>query len=123
MIQRVFLHRTIFKSISSKALSKPSVNQGKQMHASMCLVPKYWNTVPIIFCAYLFVGLGTTERTSFQPPTPEKSGSFSSSVSDRANIPQFVALGELEFRKAFLILSYIGGYTISCSCIYNLLLF
>ncbi|XP_022145050.1 probable RNA-dependent RNA polymerase 5 isoform X2 [Momordica charantia] len=54
-------------------------------------------------------GLGTTERTSFQPPTLEKSGSFSSSVSDRANIPQFVALGELEFRKAFLILSYIGG--------------
>ncbi|TYK10155.1 putative RNA-dependent RNA polymerase 5 isoform X2 [Cucumis melo var. makuwa] len=54
-------------------------------------------------------GLGTAENASFQPPTPEKSGSFSSSVSDRARISQFVALGELEFRKAFLLLSYIGG--------------
>ncbi|XP_011659951.1 probable RNA-dependent RNA polymerase 5 isoform X3 [Cucumis sativus] len=54
-------------------------------------------------------GLGTAENASLQPPTPEKSGSFSSSVLDRARISQFVALGELEFRKAFLLLSYIGG--------------
>ncbi|XP_023006718.1 probable RNA-dependent RNA polymerase 5 isoform X2 [Cucurbita maxima] len=52
---------------------------------------------------------GTAEKTKFEPSTPDKSAIYSSSVSDRVQIPQFVALGELEFRRAFLILSYIGG--------------
>lgn len=34
--------------------------------------------------------------------------SLATTLSDRLEIPQYVALGELEFRKAFLILSYIG---------------
>lgn len=75
------------------------------------------------FFLILFAGLETPEKASFQPPTPEKCGSFSSSVSDRAKIPQFVALGELEFRKAFLILSYIGGYAISFLYLFLIIVF
>lgn len=47
------------------------------------------------------IGHGGGGSSSF----PSTSSSLSAS---RSSIPQYVALGELEFRKAFLILSYIG---------------
>ncbi|XP_044463724.1 probable RNA-dependent RNA polymerase 5 isoform X2 [Mangifera indica] len=45
-----------------------------------------------------------------EPPrgSPLTSSTSSRMESNRISIPQYVALGELEFRKAFLILSYIG---------------
>lgn len=45
-----------------------------------------------------------------EPPrgSPLISSTSSRMESNRISIPQYVALGELEFRKAFLILSYIG---------------
>ncbi|ESR64511.1 putative RNA-dependent RNA polymerase 3 [Citrus sinensis] len=43
-----------------------------------------------------------------QQPRGSPMSSISHAMRHRASIPQYVALGELEFRKAFLILSYIG---------------
>ncbi|KAJ4708521.1 RNA-dependent RNA polymerase [Melia azedarach] len=76
----------------------------------LCLSPSQQNRSPV--APVRLMNSSQDDGTSHSP-IPEQPRGFplSSSlqtVSDRASIPQYVALGELEFRKAFLILSYIG---------------
>ncbi|KAK2650448.1 hypothetical protein Ddye_017937 [Dipteronia dyeriana] len=50
----------------------------------------------------------TTVRLMNSPQGTDEAVNNDSTSTTRTSIPQYVALGELDFRKAFLILSYIG---------------
>ncbi|KAH9800969.1 putative RNA-dependent RNA polymerase 3 [Citrus sinensis] len=70
-------------------------------------------TVTTVRLLNLPQGLGTDyvvkqSPVADQQPRGSPMSSISHAMRHRASIPQYVALGELEFRKAFLILSYIG---------------
>ncbi|KAH9762558.1 putative RNA-dependent RNA polymerase 3 [Citrus sinensis] len=79
-------------------------------------------TVTTVRLLNLPQGLGTDyvvkqSPVADQQPRGSPMSSISHAMRHRASIPQYVALGELEFRKAFLILSYIGedGFPAFCS--------
>ncbi|KAK1592184.1 hypothetical protein Q3G72_020916 [Acer saccharum] len=76
----------------------------------VCLSPSQQNRSPVTTVRLMNSHQGTDEAVN----SSQQRGSSSSSSNPRAattmrtSIPQYVALGELDFRKAFLILSYIG---------------
>ncbi|XP_031256497.1 probable RNA-dependent RNA polymerase 5 [Pistacia vera] len=81
----------------------------------LCLSPSHsQNRSPVSVVRFMNRSQGPNDGVSHPPvPEPPRGSPLSSSTSsriegNRALIPQYVALGELEFRKAFLILSYIG---------------
>ncbi|KAL5771145.1 hypothetical protein ACOSP7_015299 [Xanthoceras sorbifolium] len=74
----------------------------------VCLSPSQQNRSPITPVRLMNSPQGTEEGVNGSPVREQSRGSSWSSKALRTSIPQYVALGELEFRKAFLILSYIG---------------
>ncbi|KAI9192350.1 hypothetical protein LWI28_021583 [Acer negundo] len=76
----------------------------------VCLSPSQQNRSPVTTVRLMNSPQGTDEavNSSQQRGFSSSSSNPRAATTMRTYIPQYVALGELDFRKAFLILSYIG---------------